>query len=123
MFNWFRPSCPVDPHAKKWIENRLQWLSNEFGHDVFSRRAVILPLEEFFPDPYDATDAAGRVLLNRVCSYMDADPSKVVLEFYTDRSQTWLVNAKGDAIARPAGLYQEESGYYLIKLERSQLGE
>jgi hypothetical protein len=123
MFNWFRPSCPLDAHAKHWIERRLQWLTGEFGHDVFARRAMILPLAEFFPDKYDASEASARVLLNQVCRYMDADPSRVVLEFYTDRSKLWLVNRQGDPIARPAGLYQRQSGYTLIQLETSQLGE
>lgn len=24
MFGWFRATCPVDPAAKEWIEERLQ---------------------------------------------------------------------------------------------------
>ena len=31
MFGWLFASCPVDPHAKRWIEQRLRWLTDEFG--------------------------------------------------------------------------------------------
>ena len=121
MFGWFRPSCPVDSHAKRWIEHRLQWLADEFGHDVFARRALVLPLAEFFPDKYDASHASAHVLLKQVCRYMDADPARVTLKFYADNARIWLVDNRGDAISRPAGLYQERAGYTLIQLEESQL--
>ena len=104
MFGWFRPACPVDRHAKHWVEQRLQWLSDEFGLDVFTRRALILPLEEFFPDRYDGSEASVHTLVERVCAYMDLDPARVELEFYTDRSNTWLVNQRGKFMPRPAGL-------------------
>lgn len=121
MFGWFRPSCPVDSHAKRWIEHRLQWLADEFGHDVFARRALVLPLAEFFPDKYDASHASAHVLLKQVCRYMDADPARVILKFYADNAKIWLIDNRGDAISRPAGLYQERAGYTLIQLEESQL--
>lgn len=120
MFGWLRPSCPVDPHAKRWIEKRLQWLSQEFGLDVFTRRALILPLEEFFPDRYRGSEACVRTLVDRVCAYMDVDPSRVDLEFYTDRGNAWLVNKQGKIMPRPAGLYNDSTGRTLIELETSQ---
>lgn len=60
MFGWFRPTCPVDPRAKNWIETRLAWLADEFGLDVFTRRSIILPLQEYFPDNYDGSEAAAK---------------------------------------------------------------
>jgi hypothetical protein len=40
MFGWFRPGCPCDPAAKSWVEERLQWLSKQFGlHILLERRA------------------------------------------------------------------------------------
>ncbi len=120
MFGWFRPSCPIDPHAKRWIEKRLQWLANQFGLDTFTRRALILPLEEFFPDRYDGSEESVCTLVNRVCTYMDVDPALVELEFYTDRGNIWLVNDRGKYMPRPAGLYNEQTGRTLIQLETSQ---
>lgn len=65
MFGWFKPRCPVDPAAKRWIEERLHWLSEQFGRETFTRRALILPTNEFFPDPMDGTEASVRNLLQR----------------------------------------------------------
>ncbi|MBM4094920.1 MAG: hypothetical protein FJ276_36745 [Planctomycetes bacterium] len=77
MFGWFRPTCPLEPHAKAWTEERLGWLADQFGLDVLNRRAVILPTADFFPDEYDGTEESVRVLLDRLCAYMDADPERV----------------------------------------------
>jgi len=123
MFGWFTPKCPVDPHSKEWIEERLQWLSFEFGHDVFTRRALILPLAEFFPDPYDASDKSVRVLLDRVCRYMDADPARVELDFFDSASAPGLVNDRGYYLPVTVGLYEEHSDKTVIHLDRRQLGD
>jgi hypothetical protein len=123
MFGWSRPRCPVDPHAKHWIERRLQWLADEFGIDVFAHRSLILPLEEFFPDEYDGSDASVRVMLDRVCSYMDADPALVELEFFTNHNEVWLVNNHGQYVPHEAGLYDEQSHKTVIHLETSQLND
>lgn len=123
MSPWFRPICPVDTNAKAWIERRLQFLADEFGRDVFSRRALVLPLEEFFPDRYDASDESVRKLMDRVCGYMDADPALVELEFFTDRGEVWLVNDRGQYLPHEAGLYDEQAQRTVIHLETSQLDE
>ncbi|MDB5337885.1 MAG: hypothetical protein JWN70_3504 [Planctomycetaceae bacterium] len=121
MFGWFRPTCPVDPCAKAWIEQRLDWLGDQFGVDVFSRRALILPEEDFFPDKYDKSPESVRALLDRVCLYMDADPDLVRLELFTDKGNIWLVNDQGKPISRAAGLYEEGGDQTVIHLETSQL--
>lgn len=123
MFGWFRPVCPVEPHAKRWIEERLLWLADELGLDVFTRRALILPLAEFFPDRYDATDESVRRLVRRVCGYMDVDPDRVELEFFTDRANLWLVNENGHYLPRAAGLYDEDADQIVIRLETSQFDD
>jgi hypothetical protein len=110
-------------HAKEWIEERLQWLSDEFGHDVFTRRALILPLAEFFPDPYDASDESVRVLMDRVCGYMDADPERVQLRLFDNPNPLWLVNERGHYLPPTAGRYDERSHKAIIHIETSQLGD
>jgi hypothetical protein len=123
MFGWFRPTCPVEPCAKRWIEERLEWLADQFGTDVFSRRALILPEEDFFPDKYDESPESVRMLLDRVCLYMDADPELVKLELFTDKGNLWLVNERGHGISRAAGLYDERDDQTIIHLETSQLDD
>ena len=51
MFGWFSPTCPCDPEAKRWVEQRLRWLTRHFGLHVLLEAPVVLPTEEFFPDP------------------------------------------------------------------------
>ena len=123
MFGWFRPVCPVDPCAKDWIETRLGWLAYEFGLDVFTRRAMILPLEEFFDFKYDQSEETVRALLDCVCGYMDADPADVDLELFTNQSQAYLVNEDGHYIPHAAGTYEQRYNRTVIRLETSQLGD
>jgi hypothetical protein len=79
MFGWFHPKCPVDPAVKAWIEHGLTWLVGQFGWDRLLYGPVVLPTEEFFPDPYDGSADDVRRLLTRVCQYMDVDPAKVAI--------------------------------------------
>ncbi len=122
MFGWFKPQCPVDGSAKQWIENRLQWLSEQFGRDTFTRRAVILPTTDFFPDPVDGTELSVRNLLDQVCKYMDVKPECVTLELFTSKNQLWLVNDDGKYLPTgAAGLYDEQIGKTVIHIETSEM--
>ena len=86
MFGWFRPTCPCDPVAKRWIEDRLAWLSRQFGLHILLERSVILPTADFFPDPWDGSEAAAQRMFRRVCDYMGVNPHRVEIEFFNDRS-------------------------------------
>jgi hypothetical protein len=121
MFNWFSARCPLDPLAKAWIERRLAWLDEQFGADVFTRRAVILPTAEFFPDHYDASDEAVRVMLERVCRYMDVDDAQVHLEVYNDHRPFELVDRRGNLTGWAAGTYSSNEEVFLIRVGESQL--
>jgi hypothetical protein len=84
MFGWFRPICPCDPAAKRWVEDSLQWLSRQFGYHILLERPVILPTPEFFPDRWDGSPKAARQMFARVCSYMGVDTDAVELKFFND---------------------------------------
>ena len=122
MVGWFQPRCPVDAAAKQWIEDRLQWLAQEFGRDTFTRRAVILPTNEFFPDPIDGTKASVRKLLDQVCLFMDVDPGRVALDLFTNTQELWLVNDDGKYLPTgAAGLYEEQIDKTVIRIETTEL--
>lgn len=122
MFGWMKPSCPVEGPPKEWLERRLNWLGDEFGADVFTRRALILPTEEFFPDPYDATDQAARTLLDRICEYMDVDPGVVEFQVALDQREIGLVNERNDAIPNAfGGLYDDRGDHVLIHVSEAEL--
>jgi hypothetical protein len=120
MFGWFRPRCPVDLGAKMWIEKRLRWLADQFGVDVFTRRALVLPTAEFFPEPFDRSQRNTRALLDQVCGYMDVTPEQVELEFFTE-SQLALVNEQGHYLGGTAGTYHRDSHRTTIRIETTQL--
>ena len=81
MFGWFRPRCPCDPSAKRWIEDRLRWLSKQFGLHIWLERPILLPTSEYFPDPWDGSTKAARRMFRRVCGYMNVHPDSVELKF------------------------------------------
>lgn len=84
MFGWFRPTCPCDPSAKRWVEDSLRWLTRQFGYHILLERPIILPTAEYFPDPWDGSTKAARKLFRRVCTYMDVDEGAVELKFIND---------------------------------------
>src|SRR5262249_26588198 len=111
MFGWlFGSSCPVDPLAKAWVEERLAWLRDELGADDLYGNTMILPTPEFFPDPYDGSHEAAGVLFDRVCDYMGVEPGLLRLEFMKPAANPlFLVNDKDEAIpTEAAGWYEGE---------------
>ena len=88
MLSWFRPICPCDPAAKQWVEERLKWLTQEFGLHILLERPIILPTEEYFPDPWDGTPKAVRRMFRRVCGYMGVDADTLELKVFNDRTPT-----------------------------------
>lgn len=122
MFGWFSPTCPVDDAAKQWIESRLRWLATQFGLDVLTRRAIIVPTSDFFPDPINGSKASVHNLLAQVCRYMDADPDLVDLEFIEVKPDLWVVNDEGKYLpTSPGGLYDEQPGRTVIHIATEEM--
>ena len=71
---------------------------------------VVLPNDEFFPDPYDmSTDSAQR-LFNWICTLMRVDPSSIVLDLFPDvadelREVVPVWSSRGQAKGCAAGIY------------------
>lgn len=124
MLDWlFRPSCPCDPAAKAWVEERLEWLAGEFEDSAFSGRRIVLPTPEYFPDPYDGSKRAVRNLLDQVCGFMDVVPDLVALKFVSDAGKIWLVNDAGHYLPDAAGTYEEGERKFIIRIDKSGLDD
>jgi hypothetical protein len=123
MFGWFKPTCPCDPAAKRWVEERLQWLSRQFGLHVLLEKPVVLPTPEFFPDAWDESPKAVSLLFRWVCQYMQVDPDRVEIQVYADRTPGWKTVL--DPMAGfAAGTWQGAEGPWqkgVIRIERSTL--
>jgi hypothetical protein len=124
MLGWlFPPSCPCDPAAKAWVEERLQRLSEEFDDHAFNGRPLVLPTQEFFPDSFDGSKRAVRALLDRVCGWMDVVPELVALRLDTDPRKLWLVNEAGHYLPHAAGTYKEGERKFIIRIDTSELDD
>jgi hypothetical protein len=122
VLDWlFRPTCPCDSAAKAWVEERLEWLAEEFDDSAFTGRRIVLPTPEFFPDRYDGSEKAVRKLLDRVCEYMDVVPDQVTLQFVAEFGKIWLVNDAGQYLGGAAGTYEEGDQEFIIRIDKSGL--
>ena len=86
--NWFTPKCPLNAEEKEWVENAFQWLIDELGIEILQNLEVILPTDDFFPDPFSGSESDIRKMVGRVCDYMDVDPTLVDLRFFTNEDGT-----------------------------------
>jgi hypothetical protein len=82
-----RPKLPVSDEERTWVDEGFRRLSIMLGHDRMLNAKVILPTDEFFPDPYDKGESGLRPLFRRVCEYMGVDPDRVDLEVIPDVHQ------------------------------------
>jgi hypothetical protein len=124
MLGWlFPPSCPCDPAAKAWVEDRLRWLSEEFDDHAFNGRPLVLPTPQFFPDSYGGSKRAVRALLERVCEFMDVVPDLVALKFVSDAGKIWLVNEAGQYLPHAAGTFEEGERKFIIRIDKSGLDD
>jgi hypothetical protein len=123
MFGWFQPASPCDPVAKRWVEDRLQWLSRQFGLHILLERPIILPTADFFPDPWDGSPKAVRRMFRRVCQYMEVDPGAVDMKLFTDKTPGAVV-AIDPTRGFAAGTWEGGEGPWekgVIRIERSAL--
>jgi hypothetical protein len=122
MWPWSKPSSPIDPTTRAWVEKRWRWLTDEFGDAVLLDLPHVLPTPEFFPDAYDASDDAAEEMGRRVCEYMQVPADLVDFEFFSDPQSLQLVDGRGLSIGGVAGTFEEESRLR-IRIERAQLQE
>ena len=83
-------------------------------------RPIVLPTPEFFPDKYDESDFAVRLMLERVCHYMQINPRFVTHESSGDIDRFLFINNHG-AVSQAAGLYYEQGFKTRILLHQTQL--
>ncbi len=122
---WFTPKCPVEADDKEWIEDSMLWLTEEFGPDTLRDVTVVVPTDEFFPEPFSDDEDDIQVLVERVCGYMGVNPERIELEFFTDEMielQRSLPAVEGP-YGGVAGHYQKRRGKFVITLESSQTSE
>lgn len=102
----FNPKLPVTEAERLWVDDAIRRLSRMLGWSRMKNATVILPTDEYFPDPWDATESGLEKLFRRVCSYMQVNPVHVCLEVIPDFSETLeLLPAYRRSSEDPAGLH------------------
>ena len=122
MFRWLKGEsrCPVGPELQAWLEGRVAWIAREFGIERL-REQLVLPNDAFFPDAYNGTEDDVRRLFERVCEYMEVDPSRVNLRFSKTGDRRALPYL--DDGADEGGLHQDADGRAIIQVEESQFSD
>jgi hypothetical protein len=89
----------------------MRWLAEQFGIERLLKARVILPTEEFFPEPFEESADDARRIMHRVCGYFDIDPNRIQLEICPD-----------DQMLDAVGQY-ENSQQPVIRIVESQLAD
>jgi len=119
--------CPVNDEEKNWIEDSMLWLSDKFGLQTLLNNDIILPLPEYFPDPFSGTKEWVQKLVNRICKYMNTDPSGIDVEIYSEKNDflsEYLISYEY-SYNGTAGLYfkNDDKTRTVIAIESSKLDD
>ncbi len=118
------PSCHLTPEEKTWMESRIIWLREQFGPDPI-RRPPLDPTSELLPKKWDRSYADGNDLFQRLCGFMLVDPSRLELQYYSERepiqAMPWFHGSSQRS--GPAGLYvhPDKDGRLIIALDANGL--
>ena len=123
----FHSKCPIDDQTRIWVDDRMEWLDNQFGLEQWWNMPLIEPTDEFFPDPFDSSEASVRRMLDRICRYMGVDPDRIILRLYADGRDRKLTShlPLHQESQGAAGTYAEgasEDGRSIVSIARSTTG-
>jgi len=127
MFEWIRsffssaPVCPVNEEEREWLEERFEWLIEEFGIDRLRTATTVVPTTEFFPSRWHGTEDEIHGILLVVAEQMDVDPDYVRVKFYSEGPSP----VEGMAREGSLGTYSESEdwGFYDIRINTDALDD
>lgn len=83
----FTPKLPVSDEERQWVDEGFRRLEKMLGRRRMTEAKIILPAAEYFPDPYDKSEAACEKIFQRVCDYMQVERSHIELEIFADETE------------------------------------
>jgi hypothetical protein len=116
-----RAKCPVSEKARRWTEESLQWLCDQFGEDAL-RDEVLGPRAMFPPGRYAGSEDEVSVILRRLCARMGVPIESVAIEF--DDEPEIPSDPRVPVAHRfsgAAGEYRSRDGIALLAIRRRQL--
>jgi hypothetical protein len=101
-----KPKLPVTEEERLWVDEGFRRLSRMLGWSRMHNAPVVLPTDEYFPDPFAATELGLQAIFRRVCSYMEINPAHVELSVIPDSSElTEMLPAYSKRSEDAAGLH------------------
>jgi hypothetical protein len=82
-----KPKLPVTEVERLWVDEGFRRLKHALGEKRMRDCNVVEPTDEFFPDPYDRSEAALEAIFCRVCVYMQVDRNAVELAVIPDTDE------------------------------------
>jgi len=132
MFNFLKSNKkePLDYERRKYFENNLLWLIQEFPKPGIEDRQVICPTPENFPIQWNASEENANAACRIICENMQLNHNEIELDFYDNGMQEidmgtsviFMENHPEDSIA--AGLYhheRNEEGKYQVSIDQALL--
>jgi hypothetical protein len=120
-----RPKLPVTEEERLWVDQGFNRLSHMLGSSRIHNAQVVLPTDEYFPDPFTPTEAGLEALFRRVCTYMAVPRSHVELAVIPDSSELVdMLPAYSRKSEGPAGLHfgsHEEAELPLVAVRQGLL--
>jgi hypothetical protein len=84
---WFSPRLPVNGEERIWVDDGFRRLEKMLGRSRMLGAKVILPNDQYFPDPYDKSPAGAEKLFQRMCAYLQVDRARIELEIFPDETE------------------------------------
>lgn len=117
VLGWLRRTCPIEPGAKRWTDDRIGWLLGQFGEERLKDCCFVVPSREFFPDRYNNSERAARALFDRTCGFMGIDATVVELEFYQPTHRPGFARSLIRTPLEWAGQFQLRDGKNLVRVD------
>lgn len=106
-----RLRLPVTEEERQWVDEGFRRLHRMVGWSRTQNGPVVLPTDEFFPDPWEASEAGVEAIFQRVCGYMKVPRHEVELTLIPDDSDGLdMLPAYHHASDDPAGLHFGSDG-------------
>ncbi len=130
MFNFLKSNKkyePLDKYLRKYFENNLLWLMQEFPEPKIKERKILTPTIQDFPIDWNNSQNYAFDILKIICGNMQIDYNEIELDFYDNGIKeinmgTSVIFLESDPQnPEAAGLYHNEKvdDKFRISLDRA----
>ena len=129
MFWNKKKKLPITDDDKIWIDESLNWLRTEFGHEHFMKIQTVTPTKDFYNRTFDGTEKDAEFILERTMELMNIQDVELTLNFFSDSpiemSDGTILSTPSDNIdgswQSAVGTYEKEGEETIISIETQQL--